>query len=80
MNAYDRMITMGYLHRCCCGAAWFDSDGHPCHKECDSCGRIVELGELEESGSCAECVLDAVYGETKVIDITGSQFNSGVSI
>jgi predicted nucleic acid-binding Zn-ribbon protein len=81
-SAYDRMITMGYPHKCVCGAVWYDADGWPCHEQCDCCGEWVFYGELEESGSCAECVRDAIDGDTVEVslDVIKSTFNSGVQI
>jgi len=43
----------GHAHKCVCGRLWYDSDGQPCHRECEGCGRIIDEGLL-----CDDCIED----------------------
>jgi len=53
--AMDDYIINGSWHKCVCGSHWSDSDGGPCHAECQDCEEVTDLDELDSDGRCPEC-------------------------
>lgn len=53
--SYDDYILDGRLHKCVCGAPWYDSDGAPCHYICDDCGKMFSEEDFTENGKCFDC-------------------------
>jgi len=62
MSSYDDWRVHGHWHTCTCGAEWSDSDGGPCHVECDECHKSVSVDDVDDDGHCPECVLTDCVG------------------
>jgi hypothetical protein len=48
MQSLEDYIVNGAWHKCVCGEPWSDSDGGPCHEECEKCEECYESGEDHE--------------------------------
>jgi len=74
----DDYIVNGSWHKCVCGSRWSDSDGEPCHFECE-CGEVVDCTEGfgEDSDMCKACYIAKVIDDVEDCPECGSLLEDG---